>query len=232
MSITAVREVTCRCGAPVRVFVATSVNAERHPHMRDAILRRTFHVFECGACRQPLAIDKELLYIDLGRREFYGVFPLGAARDPAPCARQIAEAYETALGPGTGAAGQGLADGMRVRLCFGLEELREKIVARAAGLSDLALELLKADVLAANPELAGLSVWTLRLEAVGEDGNLGMRLEQAGEPPRLLADRALTIDRAAYERFAALDWQDAIARLPGIAAGPHVSLLRLALAGA
>lgn len=167
------------------MFVATSVNAERHPHMREAILRRTFHVFECGACHQPVGIDKELLYIDLTRREFYGVFPLAAAADPAPCARKIAEAFETALGPGAGEAVRPLAEGMRVRVCFGLE-------------------------------------------AIGEDTRLGLLLEQAGDPPRLLQDRAFTVERAAYEAFAALPWEDLVARLPGIASGPHVSLLRLA----
>lgn len=228
MSITAVREIVCRCGAPVRVSIATSVNPERHPHMREAILRRTFHVFECGACHQPIGVDKELLYIDLTRREFYGVFPLGAAGDPEPCARKIAAAFETALGAGAGAAVRPLAEGMRVRVCFGLEELREKIVAREAGLGDLALEILKADVLASNPELAELGIQTLRLQAVGEDRNLGMLLEQAGDPPRLLLDRALTVERAAYEVYAAMAWEALLARLPGIASGPHVSLLRLA----
>lgn len=228
MSITAVREVVCRCGAPVRVFVATSVNAERHPNMREAILRRTFHVFECGACHQPLGIDKELLYIDLSRREFYGVFPLAAAADPEPCARQVAAAFETALGEGAGAPARSLAAGMRVRVCFGLEELREKLVARAAGLSDLALEVLKADILVANPDLEALGIQTLRLEAVGQDGNLGLLLEQAGDPPRLLQDRALTVERAAYDVFDAMPWEALRARLPGIASGPHVSLLRLA----
>lgn len=230
MSITSVREVVCRCGAPVRVFVATSVNAERHPHMREAILRRTFHVFECGACHQPIGVDKELLYIDLTRREFYGVFPLAAAAEPEPCARKIADAFETALGAGAGDAVRPLADGMRVRVCFGVEELREKIVARASGLSDLALELLKADILASHPELAQLGVQTLRLEAVGADGGLGMLLEQAGEPPRLLRDRAFTIDREVYDVFDRMTWEELIARLPGVASGPHVSLLRLARA--
>jgi hypothetical protein len=227
MSITAVREVQCRCGAPVRVFVATSVNAERHPHMRDAILRRTFHVFECGACHQPIGVDKEFLYVDLTRREFYGVFPLAAAGDPEPCARQIAAAFDTALGDGALAAAKPLGDDMRVRVCFGVEELREKIVAREAGLSDLALELLKASVLASQPELAELGIQTLRLEAVGEDRNLGMLLEQAGDPPRLLTDRALTVERAVYDTFGDTAWPDLLARLPGIASGPHVSLLRL-----
>lgn len=198
--------------------------------MREAILRRTFHVFECGACHQPIGVDKEFLYIDLTRREFYGVFPLAAASDPEPCARKIADAFQTALGPGAGPAAQQLAEGMRVRVCFGVEEVREKIVARASGLSDLALELLKATILASNPDLAGLGIQTLRLEAVGEDGGLGMLLEQAGAPPRLLQDRALTIDREVYDVLAELSWEDQLARLPGIASGPHVSLLRLARA--
>jgi hypothetical protein len=230
VSITSVREVVCRCGAPVRVFVATSVNAERHPHMREAILRRSFHVFECGACHRPIGVDKELLYIDLTHREFYGVFPAAAAADPEPCARQVAEAFETALGAGAGEAARPLADGMRVRVCFGMEELREKIVARAAGLSDLALELVKANILAGHPELAQLGIQTLRLQSVGEDGGLGMLLEQAGDPPRLLQDRALTVEREVYDVFGRMTWEEQIAQLPGIASGPHVSLLRLARA--
>ncbi len=196
--------------------------------MRDAILRRTFHVFECGVCHQPIGVDKEFLYIDLGRRELYGVFPVSAAADPEPCARKVADAFETALGPSASAAVQRLADGMRVRLCFGVEDVREKIVARDADLSDLALELLKADILAGNRDLAGLGIQTLRLEAVGEDGRLGLLLEQAGDPPRLLQDRALTIEREAYDAFGQQPWEALIARLPGLASGPHVSLLRLA----
>jgi hypothetical protein len=115
-------------------------------------------------------------------------------------------------------------------VCFVMEELREKIVARAAGLSDLALELVKANILAGHPELAQLGIQTLRLQSVGEDGGLGMLLEQAGDPPRLLQDRALTVEREVYDVFGRMTWEEQIAQLPGIASGPHVSLLRLARA--
>jgi hypothetical protein len=229
MSITSVREVTCKCGAPVRVFVATSVNAVRHPHMREAIIKRTFHVFECGACHAPVGIEKELLYIDLARGEFYGMFPLARASDPAPCARMIADAFETSLGEQTGAAAQQFRAGMRVRVCFGYEELREKIVARDNGLSDLALEILKASILAGNPDLQPLGVQTLRLEAVAQNGDLGMLMEQLGDPPRLLRDRAFTIEREVYDEIAKQSWEELLARMPGVASGPHVSLLRLLL---
>jgi hypothetical protein len=50
-----------------------------------------------------------------------------------------------------------------------------------------------------------------------------------GAVPTVL-DVGLVIDRARYDALAALPWQDLLAKFPGIAAGPHVSMLRWTLA--
>jgi len=113
-------------------------------------------------------------------------------------------------------------------VCFGLEELREKIVARDAGLADLALEHLKADVLAANPELAQLGIQTLRLQAVGEDRRSACSWSKP-VTRRASCSTAPSPSSAMSTRASPpMPTAELLARLPGIASGPHVSLLRLA----
>jgi hypothetical protein len=230
MSQTATHEVRCRCGATVSVFCADSINAERHPHMRDAILARTLHVFQCGACLGSIAVDKPLLYVDLGRGELYGLHPASERAHEREHGEALVEAWSVAVGDRAGAAARTLFDGNRfhVRLCYGLEELREKIVAHEAGLRDLVVEAVKAEVMAASEELRRLSVIALRLDSVGEAGELRLIAERATDPPTVL-DLGLAIERARYDALAAVPWRDLLARFPGIAAGPHVSMLRWTL---
>lgn len=229
MSKTASHDVTCRCGATVSVFCADSINAERHPHMRDAIVARTLHVFECAACKARLAVDKPVFYVDLPRQEMYAMHPAGERDDERAHGDELIDTWAITVGDRAGAAARTLFDGgnFHVRLCYGLEELREKIVARQAGLRDLVLEAVKAEVLREAPELARLGVIALRLDRV-EAGRLVLLAERATDPPSLL-DVGLTIDRDRYDALAARPWEELLARFPGIAAGPHVSLLRWTL---
>lgn len=216
------------CGAPIEARVADSVNAGRHAHMREAILQRSFHAFACDVCQAMNTVEKEFLYVDLDRRELYGVFPVAARARERACAEQVADAFEAALGSGASSPVAAWGRQFQCRVCFGLEELREKIVAHAAGLSDLALEALKATILRERPDLAEALVQTLRLDAVmPADGSLVLLLEHAGDPPRIDQGRVISVDRAVYDAIAQRSWQDILADLPGLASGPHVSLLRL-----
>ncbi|HEY0482767.1 MAG TPA: CpXC domain-containing protein [Kofleriaceae bacterium] len=231
MSQTETHEVRCRCGATVSVFCADSINAERHPHMRDAILARTLHVFRCGACGSSITVDKPVLYVDLARRQLYAMHPAGERAREREHGEALIATWSRALGDQAGAAARAAFDGdqFHVRLCYGLEELREKIVAHDAGLRDLPLEALKAETLAGTEELRTLSVTALRLDGVRPDGGgLVLLAERPTEPPTIL-DIGLIADRARYDALAAEPWQDLLARFPGIAAGPHVSMLRWTL---
>lgn len=230
MSQTATHEVRCRCGANVSVFCADSINAERHPHMRDAILSRTLHVFQCAACLGSITVDKPVLYMDLGRRQLYAVHPARERASEREHGEALVRTWSSTVGDTAGGAARQVfgGDQFHVRLCYGLEELREKLVAHEAGLRDLVIEALKAEVMAATSELRTLSVIALRLEGVDAAGRLVLLAERATDPPSLL-EVGLVVDRARYDELAALSWHDLLARFPGIAAGPHVSMLRWTL---
>jgi CpXC protein len=233
MSQTATHEVRCRCGATVSVFCADSINAERHPHMRDAILSRTLHVFQCTACLASFTVDKPVLYVDLGRHQLYAMHPASERALERRHGEELMETWSVAVGDKAGEAARTLFDGERfhVRLCYGLEELREKIVAQDAGLRDLVVEALKVELMAGpgvGEELRRLEVAALRLDGVRADGELVFIAERATDPPSVL-EVGMVIDRARYDALAALPWQDLTARFAGIAAGPHVSMLRWTL---
>ena len=229
MSITETFMVDCDCGARVEMLCCLSINAERHPHLRDALLERTLHQFQCGACGAALAVEKKLAYIDLPRRQFYSVAPERDRADERALAEDAVAAWHLAFGDQAPVSVGAMFDTGRfhVRLCFGLEELREKVVAGEAGLDDLALEVLKAQLMAGNTEWAELGVRTLRLDHVEPDGRLAFLLERATEPPTVL-DVGLLVERARHDQLAAAPWRELLTSYPGIASGPHVSILRLA----
>lgn len=229
MSILQTFVLDCDCGARVETECCLSINAERHPQLRAALLDRTLHQFQCGACGGSLAVEKKLAYVDLPRCEFYSVAPERDRGDERALAEDAVAAWQLAFGSQAPVSVGALFDLERfaVRLCFGLEELREKVVAREAGLDDLSLEIVKAELMAGNAEWAGLGVRTLRLDHVEPDGRLAFLLERASEPPSVL-DVGVVAARARHDELAKAPWRELVDGHPGIAWGPHVSLLRLA----
>lgn len=225
MSQTSTHHVTCRCGATVEVFCADSINAERHPHMRAALLDRTLHVFRCDACLVSIVVDKPLLYIDLSRRQMYAMHPVSEAAREREHGQQLIDTWSESVGDRAGEGPRTLFDGQRfhVRLCYGLEELREKLVSSDACVRDLPLEVLKAQVLAEHAELERLGVVALHLDGVTDSDKLVLVAEIADGT---LADVSFVIDRERYEALAAEPWESLLARFPGIASGPRVSMTR------
>jgi hypothetical protein len=229
MSVTETFLADCDCGARVEMLCCLSINPERHPHLREQLLDRTLHQFQCAACGQTLSVEKKLSYIDLSRRQFYSVAPERDRADERALAQDVVSAWNLAFGDQAPVSVGAMFDTSRfqVRLCFGLEELREKVIAAEAGLDDLAIEALKAELMAVHPDWANLAVRTLRLDHVEPDGRLAFVLERATEPPTIL-EVGLLVPRARHDRLSTMPWRELLAGFPGIAWGPHVSVLRLA----
>lgn len=75
MSITDKEVLRCPCGQEHAVMIVKSLNAGRHPHLREQVLERTLHRFECPSCQQKLIVDSDFFWFDFHRKQFIGVFP-------------------------------------------------------------------------------------------------------------------------------------------------------------
>lgn len=225
MSITRSERLDCACGTPLTVTVADSLNAGRHPHLKQALLDRVLHVFRCDACQRLLVIEKDMAYFDFERRQFFCVYPRTERPRAAELGREVKRAHATWMTELAPPFITALGREFLVRACFGYEELREKVVIDDAGLSDLVIEALKIDVLTADPWFEASGVVTLRLDEVLDDGALRFVPEYL-EPPPPGEPRVVTVQRALYD---ALDAQagEILARHPGLAGDAQVSLLRL-----
>ncbi len=226
MSITHHEMVRCRCGVDVEVFVADSLNAGRHPHLRQLVLDRALHLFTCAACGHRFTVEKQLLYFDFGRRQFIGVFPQTERARERACGEELAAAFATTMERDAPALVREAARDFLVRVCFGYEELREKLVADEAGLSDLVLEVLKLQLMAVDGWYLDHGVLTLRLEGVADGGELVLTPEWIGAPPEGVARAPVVVERAAYDQLL-LRHDELVRTRRDLASGPHCSLLRL-----
>jgi hypothetical protein len=223
MSITHSEAMACPCGAEVRVELADSLNADRHAHLKQRVLERVLHVGRCHSCARTIVVDHRFLYVDLGRRQIIGVFRSSDRNDADDCAHAVEDMFDRWFRRDAPLWIRELAEQCLVRAVFGLEELREKIVADDAGLDDLALEALKCHLMAEDPALRAAGVATLRLDRVDGD-HLDLVAVDLDDQP---CHGVLRVPRAELARMPA--GVAAYAVYPDLAAGPHVSLMRLAL---
>ncbi|TMQ07657.1 MAG: hypothetical protein E6J90_42745 [Deltaproteobacteria bacterium] len=225
MSLTHEAVVACRsCGVPVTVVVADSLNAERHPELKARLLDGTLHRFQCAQCGADLVIDKQLLYFDHARGHFFFCFPRPRIAELAACLAEVREVHDKAFGAAAPPEIQALGKHMMLRVCFGLDQLRDKVIADDARLSDLVLEELKCEVLGSRDDLRALSVIALWLVRVTPDA-----LEFVTEGPDGVRTPPVTVTRALYDELAARGHAAILAARPALVRGPHVSMLGLVL---
>lgn len=139
--------VTCTCGNTFDVDLARSVNVRRSPAVRGKILRGEFHRALCPACGAGNAIERPFYYSDPLRQSVFFVQGRSARYNHERDGRQLSkQARECSL----------LMDGKdptQMRVVYGLDELREKLVAQDAGFDDRHVELLKLFVIHEHPFL-------------------------------------------------------------------------------
>lgn len=148
MSIFQQEIVTCpHCGDHRPRDVAHSINAERSPQLREEILDGTFQRIACEACHARFEIGHPLLYIDFARSQWFSVHSGAHQPEWRTLERDAAATFDRAHRSGAPALARQLIADPRVRLVFGLDALREKLVCFDAGLDDVTLEVLKFDQL-------------------------------------------------------------------------------------
>ncbi|MGA9772208.1 MAG: CpXC domain-containing protein [Blastocatellia bacterium] len=156
--------VRCVCGNSLVVQLADSINVKRSPESRDRILRGELHKAACPVCGRHMTVEKPFYYTDLTRNTFFKVLPRGERHMWKKASRELDAAISLIPDAVTPAKGRTL------RVIFGMDELREKLIAQDIELDDRFLELFKVLLVYEHPILLRWSRLRLALEAVTDDG--------------------------------------------------------------
>ena len=129
--------VKCPCGNMLTAQLAESLNVKRSPADREKILRGELHRVSCPSCGRQMTVEKPFYYTDLDRNAFFKVLPRGERHLWKIASKNL----KTAANFFPNQISQ--PDGRTLRVIFGMDELREKLVAQDAGMDDRIVELLK-----------------------------------------------------------------------------------------
>lgn len=226
------RSLTCpHCQHVTMREVAVSLDAERAQEERRQILDGTFQRFSCPECGQVARADGPLVWLDFDGKKWVGVLPEPMERQWWRYEREPAQAFQRNMVENAPPIVQSWAPGFVIRAVFGLEALREKLVAWEAGLDDQLLEAYKLSLLRSMGPFNLGPAARPRLRAVRSEASEGGKQVLEMWVPRQEEGKELriakvAIDRAEVERAEAhrQEWEPVIRVL---SEGPYVDLGRL-----
>lgn len=207
MSLFQTISATCpHCGTQQPFEAAFSINADRRPDFREAILDETFQFETCDKCGETFRLDPGFVYLDVARGQWISAQPAAALGDWPQEAEKAAEGWAESYGDDVSSAVQDVGKGLQARVTFGWPALREKIVANASGIDDVALELSKAALMRTQGDLALSAGRELRLQSAGEEGLRVVIVEAQSEA----VIETLTLPFGFYQTIAdgVADWGD------------------------
>ncbi len=226
MSVFNVMTVTCpSCGASVKFNTVLSVNADRRPDLRVAILAGSFQRQPCPECHAEFRLDPEMTYVDVARGQWIGVFPIAKIGHWQELEEQTRVTFDRAYGAKASGAAREIGAGMKARLVFGWAALREKLVAMDQGLDDVTLELAKIAMIRGMDKPPVGADTELRLGGVDGDSFAIAWLTAATEGVKEI----LRVPRSLYDEIAA-DEAGWSALRASLTAGPFVDANRFLLA--
>jgi hypothetical protein len=201
--------VTCSaCKAQSQFERCASVNADRRPDLRAAILAGAFQAESCASCGTALRLPPHFTYIEIGRKTWIAAEPASILESWPDVEDEISDVYSRSFGEDAPASGQDLAEGLQARLVFGWPAFREKLICADLGLDDVTLELLKMAIMrdVEKPPMADET----ELRLVGGDAeNLEFVWFVTLSEQRLVS---LTVPREIYDDIAAEPEPWAVAR--------------------
>ena len=222
MSIFETRSFPCpECNESVNFDVVASVNADRRPDLRDAILDESFQRGTCENCEHSFRVEPQMTYFDLARQQWILV---EAAENYVrwPEMEQIAqETFDLAYGPNASGAAQEIGRGLNVRVTFGWPAIREKLLCGEHGLDDVALESLKVTLLLGLDECPLSDQVELRLINV-EDDQLELHWIETATGRSI---ESMIVPRSLYDSTASADGYDDLRSQ--LTAGAFVDISRI-----
>lgn len=223
MSRFQVTEFPCpKCDAPVEFDVVASVNADRRPDLRDAILDSSFQRGTCGECAKIFRIDPEFAYLDVALKQWILVQPSSEVVHWNALEQHANYTFQLAFGDDSSEGAREIGRIVQVRVTFGWAAVREKLLCAKHQLDDVTLEQLKLAVVRGLDESPLGENVELRLDSVDDD-HLHLHWVKASDESRL---ETMEVPRQIYNDIATApeDWQNLRQELT---AGPFVDINRL-----
>ena len=131
------------CGTSVDFNAVISVNADRRPDLRAAILDASFQREACPQCGKEFRLDPELTYMDVGRGQWIAAYPAAKLEAWQALEAHVKDMFNRAYGERASRAAREIGAGLAPRLTFGWAALREKLAIVEYGLDDVIVELTK-----------------------------------------------------------------------------------------
>ena len=131
------------CTTEQEFELVLSVNADRRPELRDAILDGSFQRVACASCGASFRLEPEFTYIDLGRGQYLGAWPWARRADWQAAAARTQETFDLAYGARAAPEARAIGAKVAPRAVFGWPALVEKLLAAEAGIDDRSLEVAK-----------------------------------------------------------------------------------------
>jgi len=153
------------CGTHATLEYPASINADRRPDLRAAILDRTLFTTPCAGCGEALMFDPHITYLDMARRQWILADAAGELDQWHAHETESERIYQAAFGAGAPTAARTIGADLTPRLVFGWPALIEKLLCADLGLDDIALEALKLAVIKDGPEQEFDPAQELRLTA-------------------------------------------------------------------
>jgi len=158
------------CDELVTVNAVGSVNADRRPDYRDAILEDRFQDTTCGSCEKSFRLQPEFNYLDAARRQWISALPAADMPNYLALEDEMTELFATSYGSKAPVAAQDVGKTLDVRVTFGWPAIREKLFARANNIDDVSLEIMKLDVLRQLPSAPlGPGIELRLVDMLGDD---------------------------------------------------------------
>ncbi|KHA50859.1 CpXC domain-containing protein [Sulfitobacter geojensis] len=156
------------CDTITNFQAAGSVNADRRPDLREAILDNTFQNVTCPSCNEAMRLEPVVNYLDVELGLWLAAYPPRQIGDYLKLEDEVQALFDESYGSASSASAQDVGAGLQPRLTFGWPATREKLFLRMEGLDDVVIEMLKLDLLRRLPEAPLRPGVELRVTSVTE----------------------------------------------------------------
>jgi hypothetical protein len=138
----------CPCGHTFEVTAADGLHVTDDPDLRAAIVGGDVRVYPCPSCGARVQLDALTGYTDLERGHWFVVFPESALADWRGAVAFADDSFRSVIEVRSAPIVKTWAPRLRrgLRAVFGLDALRDKLLALDAGLDDRLVEQVKLDV--------------------------------------------------------------------------------------